>query len=167
MKTLTRNIFLFIALLALTSAGVHKFYVAVFQIEYAPAKKQLQITSRVFIDDLDAALSKKYGKKLYLCTTKEIPETTEYLKKYFAEKMHLKVNGKAFALTYKMRETEDDVLLCYFTVSAPESIKSLQVDNTFLFEAHSEQQNIIHTQVNGTKKSLLLTVDTPTGTLDF
>lgn len=147
--------------------GVHKFYVAVFQIEYAPAKKQLQVTSRVFIDDLDAALTKKYGKKLYLCTTKEIPEATDYVMKYFTEKMHVKVNGTTQALTYKLRETEDDVLICYFTVAAPQNIKSLQVENTFLFEAHSEQQNIIHTKVNGIKKSLLLTVDTPTGTLDF
>ena len=167
MKTLARYIFLVVLTISLTSAGVHKFYVSVFQLEYAPAKKQLQITSRVFIDDLDAALTKKYGKKLYLCTTKEIPEATNYLKHYFAEKMHIKINGVAKALVFKTRETENDVLLCYFTVPADVAITSLQVDNTFLLDAYSEQQNIIHTKINGSKKSLLLTNDTPSGTIEF
>lgn len=167
MKKAGACIFLLLIAVTLTSAAAHKFYVAVFQIEYAPAKKQLQITSRVFIDDLDAALSKKYGKKMYLCTTKEIPQATDYLKQYFTDKMHIKINGSAKALVFKMRETEDDVLLCYFTIPADAAIKSLQIENTFLFEAYSEQQNIIHTKVNGNKKSLLLTIDTPSGTIEF
>jgi len=167
MKKAGAYISLLLLAVTLTSAAAHKFYVAVFQIEYAPAKKQLQITSRVFIDDLDAALSKKYGKKIYLCTTKEIPEATDYLKKYFADKMHITINGSAKALVFKMRETEDDVLLCYFTVPADATIKSLQIENTFLLEAYSEQQNIIHTKVNGNKKSLLLTTDTTSGTIEF
>jgi hypothetical protein len=167
MKKAATYILLLLLAATLTSVAAHKFYVAVFQIEYAPAKKQLQITSRVFIDDLDAALTKKYGKKLYLCTAKEIPEATDYVKQYFAEKMHIKINGSASALVFKMRETEDDVLLCYFTIPANTKITTLQVDTTFLFEAYSEQQNIIHTKINGSKKSLLLTNDTPSGTIAF
>jgi hypothetical protein len=167
MKKAGAYILLLFLAITLTSAAAHKFYVSVFQLEYAPAKKQLQITSRVFIDDLDAALTKKYGKKLYLCTAKEIPEATGYLKQYFAEKMHVKINGVAKTLVYKTRETEDDVLLCYFTVPADAAIKTLQVDNTFLLDAYSEQQNIIHAKINGSKKSLLLTNDTPSGTIEF
>lgn len=167
MKKAGACILLLLLAITLTSAAAHKFYVSVFQIEYAPAKKQLQITSRVFIDDLNVALAKKYGKKLYLCTTKEIPEVTDYLKQYFAEKMHIKINGVAKTLTFKTRETEDDVLLCYFTVPADTKISSVQVDNTFLFEAYSEQQNIIHIKINGSKKSMLLTTDNPSGTIEL
>lgn len=167
MKRAGTFILLLFLAVTLTAAAAHKFYVAVFQIEHAPAKKQLQITSRVFIDDLNAALSKKYGKDLYLCTVKEVPEATEYLKKYFSEKMQIKINGVAKPLVFKTRETEDDVLLCYFTLSAPGEVTSMQIENTFLLEAYSEQQNIIHTKINGSKKSLLLTTDTPLGTIEF
>jgi hypothetical protein len=48
--------------------GFHKFYVAVYQINFAPEKEMLQITSRVFADDLNKALEKKYNKKHYIGT---------------------------------------------------------------------------------------------------
>ena len=167
MKKAGAYIFLLLLAVTLTSATVHKYYVSVFQVEYAPQKKELQITARIFIDDLDAALSKKYGKKLYLTATKEIPEATDYIKKYFSDKVHIKVNGVVKPVAFLERETEDDILICYLTVPAGAKVNSIEVNNTFLFEAHSEQQNIIHTKVNGIKRSLMLTPDSPTGTLEF
>jgi hypothetical protein len=167
MKKAGAYLLLLLLAVTLTSAAAHKDYVSVFQVEYAPQKKELQITARIFIDDLDAALSKKYGKKLYLASTKEIPEVNDYLKKYFTDKVHIKVNGVARPIAFLHRETEDDILICYLTVPADAKINTIEVNNTFLFEAHSEQQNIIHTKVNGVKKSLMLTQDTPSGTLDF
>jgi hypothetical protein len=54
----------------------------------------LQITSRVFADDLNKALEKKY-KKHYIGTAKESPEDLVLLKKYFAENLTIKVNGQS------------------------------------------------------------------------
>lgn len=151
----------------MASAGVHKFYVSVFQMEYVPAKKEVQITGRIFIDDLEAGLNKKYGKKLYLGTPKELAESTDLLKKYFSEKIVIKINNKPKVLTLLGRETEDDVLICYFTLPAEGKVQTIQVSNTVLFDMFSEQQNIIHTTVNGNKKSLLLTNSEPSGTQQF
>ena len=49
--------------LTVSAFEVHKFYVAVYQVNYAPEKKMLQITSRIFVDDLSKAIEKKYNKK--------------------------------------------------------------------------------------------------------
>ena len=49
--------------LVLTSFAAHKFYIAIFQINYATEKKMLQITSRIFIDDLNKVLEKKFHTK--------------------------------------------------------------------------------------------------------
>ena len=38
----------------------HKFYVGVFQVDYFKEKKAVQITARLFIDDLEKALYKKH-----------------------------------------------------------------------------------------------------------
>jgi hypothetical protein len=158
---------LFLLAGGLSSMAVHKFYVAVFQLEYVPAKKVVQMTSRIFIDDLDKELSKKYDRKFYLCTPKEIKETDEYLKKYFADKIQVKLNKKAQAIKFLGRETEDDVLICYYTLSAESAVKSVDIKNTVLFETFPDQQNIIHTNINRNKKSLLLTNGEPSGSLDF
>ena len=57
--------FIPIILLTLLSAFAwHKFYVSVSQIDYVPKKKRIEITSRIFIDDLEKALTKKHKRKL-------------------------------------------------------------------------------------------------------
>lgn len=167
MKVVLKYLFLFLLATGLTSAAMHKFYVAVFQMEYVPAKKVVQMTSRIFIDDLDAELYKKYNKKMYLCTEKEVAEANDYLKKYFSEKIAVKLNGKTRTIKFLGRETEDDVLVCYYTIPAENMVKSIQIKNTVLFDSFDEQQNIIHTNINRNKKSLLLTNDEPQGSLEF
>ena len=92
--------FLFVLAGMLCAMTVHEYYVAVFQIEHVAQKKQLQITARIFIDDLDAEISKKYNRKFYLCTSKEIEGTDEFLRKYFAEKFHISINGKAQSIKF-------------------------------------------------------------------
>lgn len=167
MKLVARYTLLLLLAFMLASAAAHKFYVAVFQMEYVPQKKVVQITARIFIDDLEKALDAKYATKTYLGSTKEIATTTGFLKQYFTDKIKIQLNDKDAELTLLGRETEDGVLICYFTLPAQKKIQSIKVNNTLLFEAFSEQQNIIHTKVNGNKKSLLLTSNEPQGTLQF
>lgn len=167
MKKLFSTLILVLLAGVLTSAGVHKYYVAVFQIEHSQKKKELQITGRIFIDDLEKMLETKYGKKFYLGTPKELPETTGIVKQYLIDKISLKVNGKPAALNFLAKEIEDDQLVCYLTTPAPKKISSIEIRNTVLFEMFREQQNMINTKISTERKSLLLTYDTPTGTLNF
>lgn len=151
----------------LVSAGVHKYYVAVFQVEHKPEKKTLQITGRIFIDDIEKALKARYGKTFYLATEKELPETTATVTQYLKDKITVTVNGKPAPVSFLAKEVDDDILLCYLTVPAPKKVTSIAVKNTVLQEVFREQQNMINTTVGGERKSLLLTHDTPSGTLNF
>lgn len=161
---MNRIVTLFLLALAtftLTAAGTHKFYVAIFQMDYVPEKKVIQMTSRVFIDDLESAMRAKYGKKFYIATRRETPDAAEYVEDYFAENIVITVNGTAKTIKYLGKEIEDDVLICYYTIPVNSSIKTLTIQNTTLFDAFAEQQNMIHTTINNTKKSVLLTPEEP------
>lgn len=151
----------------LSSFTAHKFYVAVFQLDHVPAKKVIQVTARIFVDDLEAALNKKYGKQFYIGQQQEIDGTDDFLNKYLTEKMQININGKTKAFKFIGKELEEDVLVCYYTLPADGKIKNLSVKNTTLFEYFPDQQNIIHTNINGNKKSLLLTNSNPQGSLDY
>ncbi|MFP9099469.1 DUF6702 family protein [Flavobacterium sp. RHBU_24] len=167
MKKLYHTLLLLIFAGLLSSAGVHKYYVAVFQMEHKPQKKTIQVTGRIFIDDLEKALNAKYGKTFYLATAKELPETTATIKQYLLDKVTVTVNGKAAPLTFLAKEVDDDILVCYLTVPAPKKVTSIEVRNTVLQDMFHEQQNMINTRVNNERKSLLLTRDTPSGTVTF
>lgn len=167
MRKVINYLFLLLLAMSLTSMTVHKYYVAVFQLDYVPAKKIVQMTSRVFIDDLEAAFVKKYKKKFYLGTSAEIADANEYLKKYFIEKVHVKINNKEKVIKFLGKEIEDDVIICYYTFPAEHAVKSLEISNTTLFELFEDQENIIHTNINRNKKSLLLTNEEPKGLFEF
>ena len=153
--------------LTLTSFGVHKFYVALYQVNYVPEKKMLQITTRIFVDDLNSAVGKKYSKKINLGSENETVEDLNLLKKYFSEKFYIKVNGQAKPIHFLSKEMEGDVLICYFNLKEIQKINSLEIYNAVITEGKSEQQNIMHFNVSGVKNTLLFTESTSKGMLKY
>lgn len=136
----------------------HKFYVGVFQVNYAAEKKMLQITSRIFIDDLNNAMEKKYHKKTFVGTSKETQADIDLFKKYLSENFSIKVNGQSKAITFLSKEVEaDDVLVCYSRIKDIDKFKTLEISNTMLVDWNSEQQNITHITAFDTKRSVLFT----------
>ncbi|UUF16316.1 MULTISPECIES: DUF6702 family protein [Flavobacterium] len=147
-----------ILFLSLSSFAFHKFYVGVFQVEYAAEKKMIQITSRIFVDDLNNALEKKYHKKTFVGTEKETQADLDLLKKYLAENFTIKINGQSKPITFLSKEVEsDDVLICYSRIKDVDKFKSIEISNTLLVDWSSEQQNITHISAFGTKRSVLFT----------
>ena len=153
--------------LMLTSFSVHKFYVALYQVNYAPEKKMLQITTRIFVDDLNNAIGKKYTKKSNLGSENETVEDLNLLKRYFGEKLSFNVNGQVRHMLFLSKEMEGDVLICYFTIKEIKKINSLEIYNSIITEGISEQQNIMHFNVLGTKNTLLFTESTSKGVLKY
>ncbi|MGO4770652.1 DUF6702 family protein [Flavobacterium sp. W22_SRS_FK3] len=147
-----------ILFLAVSSFTFHKFYMGVFQVNYAAEKKMIQITSRIFVDDLNKGIEKKYNKKTFIGTDKETPADIDLLKKYLSENFTIKVNGQLKPISFLSKELEaDDVLVCYSRITAIEKFKILEISNTVLVDWHVEQQNITHVTAFGTKKSVLFT----------
>lgn len=158
-----------LALLSLTvsSFAYHKFYVGLFQVNFVPEKKMLQVTARLFVDDLNLALGKKYNKKVYLGDHKETTEDVVLLKKYLNEKFNIKINNQSKPFFFVTKELEGDVLVCYLRLNEVKKISQLEVFNSLLMESSSEQQNIMHFNIKGTKNTLLLTNSSARGMLKY
>ena len=63
-------------------SAAHKFYVSVTNFKYVEEEQAFQITSRIFIDDLDDVLAERYGMEMYLDTPDEKEVSDKYIKKY-------------------------------------------------------------------------------------
>jgi len=147
-----------ILFLSLSAFAFHKFYVGVFQVEYATEKKMIQITSRIFIDDLNNAMEKKYHKKTFVGTEKETQADLDLFKKYLAENFTIKINGQTKPITFLSKEVEaGDVLVCYSRIKEIDKFKTIEISNTILVDWNGEQQNITHISAFGTKRSVLFT----------
>ena len=167
MKKIVIIAFLGLLFLSVSAFEVHKFYMAIFQVNYAPEKKMLQITSRIFVDDLNLALEKKYGKKTFLGADKESADDQAILKKYFVENLQIKVNGQTKPVAFLSKEVEGDILICYCRVTDVSKLHSVEITNTFLTHWNSEQQNILHFTAFGEKQTLLFTTSNKTEVLKF
>ena len=143
-------------LFSLTAFSVHKYHVALYQINYASEKKMLQVTSRIHIDDLQKALEKKYNKKIYVVNENNSSEEL-LLKEYVSNRFFIKVNGQLKSLNFLSKEIDGDELICYWNIKGISKINTLEVNNTLLIEYISDQQNMINVTVSGDKKSFLLT----------
>ena len=162
-----KQLLLLFAVLFLSSFSVHKFYVSVTQIDYVPSKKRVEITSRIFIDDLEKALTKKYNKKVNLTSTKELPEAEELIKSYLKEKIKVSINKKPQNIEFLAREVEGDVLILYTKIAVSKKINTFEIYNSLLTEVYADQQNIVHTNINSNKKSILLTNTELKGKIDY
>ena len=165
MRKITLNILMLFLFVSLSSMALHKFYTSIYQINYVPQKKMIQITSRIFIDDLNDAIEKRYHSKSYVGTDKETQKDVEVMQKYLAEKFSLKVNGVLKPMDFRSKEVETNVLICYFRITEISKITKLEIINSALTELNSDQQNIIQANISGEKQSLLLTSENFKGML--
>lgn len=144
-----------ILLLTLSAASLHKYHMALYQINYAPEKKMLQITSRIHIDDLNKALTKLNKKSISI--EKENNEEILILKNYFSTRFLIKVNGELKTLNFLSKEIEGDEIVCYSSIKGISKINSLEIYNTILTELFQDQQNRINLNILESKNSFLLT----------
>ena len=155
-------IFLFIGLTSLT---VHRFYVGIYQVDFVPQKKRLEITTRIFADDLNDALTKSFKKQTNIGAQNETPEDVALMRKYLASHFKIYFNGQQKTMNYHSHEIENNVVICYLTIKEVTKISKIEVENSILTEVHDEQQNIIQFNNNGKKQNLLLTSSTTKGML--
>lgn len=148
---------LVIVFVILSAFTFHKFYVGVFQVDYFKEKKAVQITARLFIDDLEKGLYKKHNKHFYITTKDEVADANIYIAKYLEEKLKFKINNKAQSFQFLTKEQEENVVICYMKINFKDNIKDLEITNTILTDVFNEQQNLVHLNINGNKKTILFT----------
>ncbi len=156
-------------LLFLSFTNLHKFYVSVTNMVYSEKDEAFQITSRIFIDDLDDLLEERYGIKANLATPEESKIAVDYIEKYFNTKFVIEINGEPVSYTFLGKKYDTDVVICYLeipNIKLPE-VKTLTVQNEILTDMFDEQKNLVHVKWDGNKKSFVLIKSNNKGMLNL
>lgn len=136
----------------------HKFYVSITQINYSEKDHSLQITSRLFIDDIERTLNDRYGLDCKLATPEEQKNVNTYLEKYFKARFKVNINNTNIAYKFLGKEYDTDVMKVYIEVTniQKEELHTIEITNTLLRDEFPEQQNIIHFKMGDYLKSFNL-----------
>ena len=133
----------------------HKFYVSTSLIEYKEEEKSLQITSQIFIDDLELVL-KKNDSNLRLAPDNRKKLIDSLVNQYFQEKIKMQSNSKLLKLNYLGREYKNDIAVNYIEIDLEDNLEKIEIENKLLLELFDDQKNIIHFKHKQTRKSFLL-----------
>ncbi|MCB4809518.1 peptidase E [Tamlana sp. 62-3] len=136
--------------------GLHKYYLSVTQVNYIESKEAIQITTRIFVDDLELALRKNFNDTITLTGLNQ-PEVGDiYIEKYIKQKFTLKINNQPANFSFIGKEYDGDIVRCYLEVENVKTIKTLEISNAILFDVYNEQQNIVKTKIYNKQKSKVL-----------
>tara|TARA_R110000868_G_scaffold30589_5_gene112948 strand:- start:6018 stop:6524 length:507 start_codon:yes stop_codon:yes gene_type:complete len=161
--------FLILLLPLMAFTVVHKFYVTVTNIAYSEKEDAIQITSRIFIDDLEKTFKERYDVNARMATSEELESVDTYIEKYLKSKFVVYFDGKPQTYTFIGKKYDNDVVVCYLelpNVNLPK-LKSILVTNEILTDMFEEQQNVVHFKFKGKKKSFVLTRENNKGMLNL
>ncbi len=158
---------LLLPLMAFTVA--HKFYLTVTHVGYSEKDDALQITTRIFIDDIEKVIEARYALKMNMATESESPLVDEYLEKYLRTKMVIELNGAVKEYNFLGKEYDDDMVVCYMEIPkiGLDSIKTIQIQDEVLTDLFDAQQNVVHFNIKDLRKSMVLLKSNTKGMLNL
>lgn len=152
--------FLFLVLAFVAASFVpalaHDFHTSITDIKYNPRTQSLEVSLRVFTDDLENAVSKFTKTKVVYNSNSA--EQQQQLYAYLQSKLTFELT-KGKPLKYKLlgSEAETDAVWMYVEVPVKSSsLAQLYVKNAVLTEVFSDQMNIVNLNYKGKTESILL-----------
>jgi hypothetical protein len=131
----------------------HPIHISITEINHNPKTQSLEITHKIFIDDLETILEKKHGKRLFLASEKEHPDALKQLKEYLETQFSLELNGKKLAIQFLGREYENEAVWVYAEVLNVPAPQTARISSRILLDLYADQTNLLHFKYKNKRQS--------------
>jgi hypothetical protein len=131
----------------------HEFYVGLTEVEHNSKSQTLEITVKIFRDDMEKAIEAKSGINLQLGTQREHAQADSLLYNYLSGKLEISVDGQKRKLRWIGKEADFDALWMYVEIEAVQYLKQIAIRNTLLFETFYDQSHIIKVNYDNEKEA--------------
>lgn len=124
--------------------------------KYNDQESKIQVTVKVFTNDLEDALKRLGQPSADLLHPKNKKELEIWLETYLTKRLNVKVNGKMLGLKVLGYENEEESSWIYLESLSTESPKRMEIRNEILYDFLKEQMNIINVDKGGKIHSIKL-----------
>ncbi|MFN0085862.1 MAG: DUF6702 family protein [Blastocatellia bacterium] len=129
--------------------AAHKIHVSVSQVEYIAQGQSVQVVMRVYVDDLENALSRHANRPVKLDPARG-REAGDLVMAYLRGQFELKTKaGKPVKFNWLGLEAQVDMFWLYFEGKIPGGFSGAQLKNRVLFELFEDQVNIVNVKYQG------------------
>ncbi|TAD86333.1 MAG: hypothetical protein EAY75_08765 [Bacteroidetes bacterium] len=136
---------------------LHPFYVSVVSINQNTVEKSLEVSVRIFTEDLEQTLRMQNPTETVdLIKLTNGPKMDSLISRYIRLKLQLQTGNRSLHLQYVGFERIEESVWCYFEVVNVPTIKQLRIKNSMLYEFKKEQFNMHHVAIGGQRKSYKL-----------
>ena len=149
------------------AAPAHVFYVSIARVKWIADDARLDISVRIFTDDLEEAIVAKGGPRLRLWTDRAHADRDRHVADYLVSRLAFRVNGVDRQLTYAGIEDALDATACLVQITGVDRVETIEVENRILIEMFDTQANVMRFEIGGEKKYVNLSKKTVTGTVRF
>jgi hypothetical protein len=148
--------------------SLHPLHISVTEIQMDEKEKELEITMRVFTDDLETALRQALNQpELDILEPKNGLTVDQMMETYLKKHFNVKLDDKLQVAKLIGHEQDADAFIFYIGISNVKKWKTISVLNSALTASFEDQSNLVHVTVRDETKSLRLTRDTPADKLTF
>jgi hypothetical protein len=138
---------------AIGSLSSHPIYVSVTEIEHNAKDKTLEISCKIFTDDFEQVLRRKYKTKIDLINPAFKKAMNELVSDYVKKHLLLKVNGGVVDLQFIGFEQQEEGITSFYQVNNIMFVHKIEVTDDILYDYKEQQMGIIHVIVQGNRKS--------------
>jgi hypothetical protein len=148
-------------------AQAHVFYISITKVKWNAQHERLDISVRIFTDNLEEAVAEDGGPVLKLWTDKEHTESDRFIADYLKSRLHFRVNEKVVDLEYLGKADALDATACFFQIRGIKDVKKMDVENSILINLYDTQANVVRFEVKEEKKFINLNKKSTRGAVDF
>jgi len=135
----------------------HPLHLSSTELNYNLKESTMEVSCRIFTDDFEDILSKKYKVKADLSAEVKHKEMDQLVSKYISAHLQLAANGKVLALNYIGFEKDNEAVVVYLESAKIKNIVKLETTSTVLYDLFDDQTNIFHLTLKGNRHSFKLT----------
>ncbi|MBL0912762.1 MAG: hypothetical protein IBJ09_10360 [Bacteroidia bacterium] len=140
----------------LAGPAEHPFYVSITEIHIQPQQQLIQLSCRMFADDLEDALRRLNGVAADLLVPKDEATVNALLNAYVQARVQIQVNGVPQQLEYIGYESDEEAVWVHFEGKLTETPGRVDVNNSLLFDFLPGQTNMLHCYLDEKRQSTKL-----------
>ncbi len=143
----------------------HPFFVSVTEIQHNAKEKILEVSCKIFTDDLEKTLRQNYPGKVDLLNPADKNAMNKLVTDYIKKHLQIIADGKFLNMQFIGYEKEEEATWSYLQITNVSTPRKIEVTDNILYEYKKEEINLLHVTVNGIRKSTKL--DNPESKVDF
>lgn len=150
-----------------TRGELHAFHTSLTEIQYNAKEKSLEISIRMFTDDLETALTKfNNGQKVMVGGKNDNSDAvlSKYIQQHFAI---ISPQKQKKPLNFIGKELEGDATWIYVEIPNSQDFKGYFLYNSLMQEMFDDQTNLVNFTYLGNKKTFLFNAKTKSVEIDL